>query len=229
MAGAAPPDAVAVERVFAQHNIATIMGTAQAAAVADAGGRAARAPGRDAHPDRGQGGRHRQRPGRQGAGDRDGHADPRARPSPRSPPTPPTRSPWRSATSGAVAPSTACRAALPSTRRWPPMIASVSGAVARRLGLDARSLEVGGVGLAVHAHPGTLAGLASAPRRALATTHGRPRGLAHPVRVRRQRRARGLRQLQTVSGVGPRLAQAVLAVHAPDAVRGAVATDESAR
>ena len=32
--------------------------------------------------------------------------------------------------------------------------------------------------------------------------------------------------LQSVSGVGPKLAQAVLAVHSPDAVRAAVATDD---
>src|SRR4029077_14024045 len=32
--------------------------------------------------------------------------------------------------------------------------------------------------------------------------------------------------LQTASGVGPRLARAVLAVHAPDAVRGAVSTED---
>jgi Holliday junction DNA helicase RuvA len=32
--------------------------------------------------------------------------------------------------------------------------------------------------------------------------------------------------LQTASGVGPRLAQAVLAVHSPDAVRRAVATED---
>jgi Holliday junction DNA helicase RuvA len=32
--------------------------------------------------------------------------------------------------------------------------------------------------------------------------------------------------LQSVTGVGPRLAQAVLAVHSPDAVRAAVATDD---
>ena len=35
------PDAVAVERVFSQHNVRTVMGTAQASAVAIAGGGAA--------------------------------------------------------------------------------------------------------------------------------------------------------------------------------------------
>ena len=35
------PDAIAVERVFSQHNVSTVMGTAQAAAVALLGGLAA--------------------------------------------------------------------------------------------------------------------------------------------------------------------------------------------
>ena len=35
--------------------------------------------------------------------------------------------------------------------------------------------------------------------------------------------------LQTASGVGPRLAQAMLAVHAPDALRRAVATADLTR
>ena len=53
------PDAVAVERVFSQHNVRTVMGTAQASAVAMLVRGAARAARRAAHPERGQGGRHR--------------------------------------------------------------------------------------------------------------------------------------------------------------------------
>ena len=52
---------------------------------------------------------------------------------------------------------------------------------------------------------------------------GRARGLADALRLRRRRRAGRLRAVQTVSGVGPRLALAMLAVHAPDALRAAVA------
>nr|BFE80486.1 hypothetical protein GCM10020093_030870 [Planobispora longispora] len=66
------PDAVAVERVFAQHNLRTVMGTAQASAVAIlcASRRGSR---RAAHPVGGQGRDHRQRHGRQEAGRHHGH------------------------------------------------------------------------------------------------------------------------------------------------------------
>ena len=67
------PDAVAVERVFSQHNVRTVMGTAQASGGRRAGRRAGRAAGADLHAERGQGGRDRLRPGRQGADDRHGH------------------------------------------------------------------------------------------------------------------------------------------------------------
>ena len=45
------PDAVAVERVFAQHNVRTVMGTAQAAGIAIVCGSATRHPGRSAYPE----------------------------------------------------------------------------------------------------------------------------------------------------------------------------------
>ena len=66
------PDAVAVERVFSQHNVRTVMGTAQAGAVAIVCAARRGHAGGPAHPERGQGGGDRQRPGRQGAGHRDG-------------------------------------------------------------------------------------------------------------------------------------------------------------
>ena len=67
------PDVVAVERVFSQHNVRTVMGTAQAAAVAMTTAARAGMPVVLHTPERGQGRRHRVRAGRQGAGDRDGH------------------------------------------------------------------------------------------------------------------------------------------------------------
>ena len=73
------PDAVAIERVFAQHNLRTVMGTAQASGVALRARGRARAPGRAAHAERGQGGDHRLRVGRQGAGGHDGGAGAGAR------------------------------------------------------------------------------------------------------------------------------------------------------
>ena len=85
---------------------------------------------------------------------------------------------------------------------------------------------VGGVGLAVHTTPGTRARLRV----------GEPAALATSLVVREDSLTlygfadddeRALFELlQTASGVGPRLAQAVLTVHTPDAVRRALATED---
>lgn len=105
------------------------------------------------------------------------------------------------------------------------MIASVRGTVLA-LAPDSAVVEVGGVGIAVHCSPGTLAGLRVGSAAKLDTS----------LVVREDSLTlygfadadeRGLFELlQTASGVGPRLAQAVLAVHSPDAVRRAVATND---
>jgi Holliday junction DNA helicase RuvA len=108
------------------------------------------------------------------------------------------------------------------------MIAFVSGPVAA-LAPDAAVVEVGGVGLAVQCTPDTLAGLRV----------GAPVKLATSLVVREDSltlygfadddERQVFELLQTASGVGPRLAQAMLAVHRPDALRRAVATgDEKA-
>ena len=108
------------------------------------------------------------------------------------------------------------------------MIASVAGPVAA-LGPDTAVVEVGGVGIAVHCTPGTLAGLRV----------GEPTRLATSLVVREdsltlygfaeEDERTVFELLQTASGVGPRLAQAMLAVHSPDALRRAVASgDEKA-
>ncbi|WP_182905955.1 Holliday junction branch migration protein RuvA [Microbispora sp. H13382] len=103
------------------------------------------------------------------------------------------------------------------------MIASVAGQVAA-IGADSAVVEVGGVGMLVHCTPGTLAGLRV----------GEPARLSTSLVVREdsltlygfasddERTVFGL--LQTASGVGPRLALAMLAVHAPNALRVAVAS-----
>ena len=103
------------------------------------------------------------------------------------------------------------------------MIASVSGRVAA-VSPDGAVVEVGGVGLAVSCAPGTLARLRV----------GEPARLATSLVVREDSLTlygfsdddeRSLFELlQTASGVGPRLAQAVLAVLPPTEVRRAVAT-----
>jgi Holliday junction DNA helicase RuvA len=107
------------------------------------------------------------------------------------------------------------------------MIASVHGPVAA-LGPDGAVVEVGGVGLAVSCTPGTLARLRV----------GQPARLATSLVVREDSLTlygfadddeRSLFELlQTASGVGPRLAQAVLAVLPPTEVRRAVATADVA-
>jgi Holliday junction DNA helicase RuvA len=103
------------------------------------------------------------------------------------------------------------------------VIASVHGRVAA-VGPDGAVVEVGGVGLAVSCTPGTLARLRV----------GEPARLSTSLVVREDSLTlygfadddeRSLFELlQTASGVGPRLAQAVLAVHPPNEVRRAVAT-----
>lgn len=105
------------------------------------------------------------------------------------------------------------------------MIASLSGMVALSA-LDSVILEVGGVGMLVHTTPRTAATLRP----------GMPARLATTLVVREDSLTlygfaeddeRELFQLvQTVSGVGPRLALAMLSVHAPDAVRTALATGD---
>ena len=107
------------------------------------------------------------------------------------------------------------------------MIASVRGRVAA-LGPDGAVVEVGGVGLAVPCTPGTLAGLRVGEEARLATSLiVREDSLTLYGFADDDERSL-FELLQTASGVGPRLAQAVLAVHTPDAVRKAIATGDIA-
>ena len=218
------PDAVAVERVFSQHNVRTVMGTAQASAVAmlaaaqrglpvalhtpsevkaavTGNGRADKAQvgamvTRLLRLDRAaQARRRRRRPGA-------GHLPPVAR---------------------AQCSSGMARAARRRAGR--PMIATVRGRVAA-VSLDSAVIEVGGVGILVHAAPGTLAEL----------TVGQPAQLSTSLVVREDSltlfgfltddERSTFELVQTVSGIGPRLALAMLAVHEPDGLRRAVATDD---
>lgn len=102
------------------------------------------------------------------------------------------------------------------------MISSVRGRVLS-VGLDHVVIEVGGVGLAVHATPSTLAMLRRGEEAQLTTAlivredSLTLYGFADPA----ARELFGL--LLTVSGVGPRLALATLAVLEPDALRHAIA------
>lgn len=101
------------------------------------------------------------------------------------------------------------------------MIASVNGKVAA-VSPDGAVVEVGGIGLAVQCTPGTIARLQV----------GEPARLSTSLIVREDSLTlygfadddeRSLFELlQTANGVGPRLAQAVLAIHPPREIRRAV-------
>ncbi|MFJ3233054.1 Holliday junction branch migration protein RuvA [Streptomyces sp. NPDC086787] len=108
------------------------------------------------------------------------------------------------------------------------MIAFVSGPVAA-LAPDSAVVEVGGIGIAVQCTPNTLSGLRMGRQAKLATSLVvREDSLTLYGFVDDDER-QTFELLQTASGVGPRLAQAMLAVHTPDALRRAVATaDEKA-
>jgi Holliday junction DNA helicase RuvA len=105
------------------------------------------------------------------------------------------------------------------------MIATVSGVVA---GISAETvvIEVGGIGVAVHCTPGTIASLRVGESTRLATSLiVREDSLTLFGFATDDERA-VFETLQGVTGVGPRLAQAALAVHSPDAIRTAVATED---
>ncbi|MGW3241126.1 Holliday junction branch migration protein RuvA [Streptomyces sp. NPDC001070] len=108
------------------------------------------------------------------------------------------------------------------------MIAFVSGPVAA-LAPDTAVIEVGGIGMAVQCSPGTLAALRVGEQARLATSLVVREDSLTLYGFADDDERQVFELLQTASGVGPRLAQAMLAVHTPDALRLAVATgDEKA-
>ncbi|MDX3077226.1 Holliday junction branch migration protein RuvA [Streptomyces sp. NPDC088354] len=108
------------------------------------------------------------------------------------------------------------------------MIAFVSGPVAA-LAPDTAVIEVGGIGMAVQCAPGTLAALRLGEQARLATSLVVREDSLTLYGFADDDERQVFELLQTASGVGPRLAQAMLAVHTPDALRAAVATgDEKA-
>jgi Holliday junction DNA helicase RuvA len=101
------------------------------------------------------------------------------------------------------------------------MIASVRGVVLSA-GLDSVVVEVGGVGLLLHTTAGTAASLRPGAEATLATTLVvREESLTLYGFADADERA-VFNLVQTVSGVGPRLALAMLAIHAPDGLRRAI-------
>jgi Holliday junction DNA helicase RuvA len=105
------------------------------------------------------------------------------------------------------------------------VIAHLHGTVAG-VSPDGAVIEVGGVGLRVQCTPDTLASLRA----------GEPARVATSLVVREDSltlfgfgsddERNVFELLQTASGIGPRLALAMLAVHSPDALRRALATED---
>ncbi|MFZ0325590.1 MAG: Holliday junction branch migration protein RuvA [Actinomycetes bacterium] len=107
------------------------------------------------------------------------------------------------------------------------MIAFVSGRVAAVRG-DHAVVDVGGVGLTVMCTPPTLASLRTGEAAQLSTALVVREDSLTLFGFADDDERTVFDQLQSVTGVGPRLAQAVLAVHRPDALRGIVARDDLA-
>ncbi len=107
------------------------------------------------------------------------------------------------------------------------MIAYVAGRVAA-LAPDGAVVEVGGIGLSLQCTPSTLAALRIGdPAHLPASLVVREDSLTLYGFADEDERV-VFELLQTASGVGPRLAQAMLAVHGPDELRRAVATEDLA-
>ena len=105
------------------------------------------------------------------------------------------------------------------------MIASVSGTV-QAVRLDAAVVEVGGVGMLVQATPATLAALRVGQRATLHTSLVVREDSLTLFGFADADEREVFEIVQTVGGVGPRLALAMLAVHSPDGLRRAVADED---
>jgi Holliday junction DNA helicase RuvA len=107
------------------------------------------------------------------------------------------------------------------------MIAHLAGCVAA-VAPEGAVIEVGGVGLLVQCTPGTLAGLRLGEHARLATSLVVREDSLTLYGFGSDDERNTFELLQTASGVGPRLAQAMLAVLTPDALRRAVASEDLA-
>jgi len=102
------------------------------------------------------------------------------------------------------------------------MIAYLSGPVAA-LAPTTAVIEVGGIGMAVQCTPNTLSTLRIGQEAKIATSLVVREDSLTLYGFADDDERQVFELLQTASGVGPRLAQAMLAVHSPDALRVAVA------
>jgi Holliday junction DNA helicase RuvA len=101
------------------------------------------------------------------------------------------------------------------------LIASVNGRVAA-VSPDGAVVEVGGIGLAVQCTPGTIARLRLGENARLSTSLIVREDSLTLYGFADDDERQLFELLQTANGVGPRLAQAVLAIHPPREVRRAV-------
>jgi holliday junction DNA helicase RuvA len=105
------------------------------------------------------------------------------------------------------------------------VIAFLNGRVAAA-GPDGAVIEVGGVGLSVQCTPATLAGLRVGDRSHVPTSLVVREDSLTLYGFADDDERSVFEMLQTASGVGPRLALAMLAVHSPNTLRRAVATED---
>ena len=101
------------------------------------------------------------------------------------------------------------------------MIAFVSGRVAA-VGLTSVVLDVGGVGLDLQCTPDTIAGLRVGSQATLPTSMVVREDSLTLFGFVDDDEKQMFELVQTASGVGPKLAQAMLAVHRPETLRRAV-------
>ncbi|MGH6657014.1 MAG: Holliday junction branch migration protein RuvA [Actinocrinis sp.] len=106
------------------------------------------------------------------------------------------------------------------------MIAFVEGEV-DALAPDAAVVKVGGIGLLVHCAPGTLAELTIGQKARLATSLIVREDSLTLYGFADDDERTVFELLQTASGVGPRVAQAMLATHRPDTLRTIFATQDA--
>lgn len=107
------------------------------------------------------------------------------------------------------------------------MIAFVCGQVTTA-GPDGAVVDVGGIGLSVRCTPATLAALRVGDRAQVPTSLVVREDALTLYGFADEDERMVFELLQTASGVGPRLALAMLAVHSPTALRRAVATEDLA-
>ena len=231
------PDAVAVERVFSQHNVRTVMGTAQAGAVAMLCAARRGLPVALHTPSEVK-----------AAVTGSGRAD-KAQVTAMvmrllrlaDPPKPADTADalalaichlWRGpqtrlAGRRAGAPARAARPSPARPGRRPAVISHLDGIVCA-IAPEGAVIEVGGVGLLVQATPGTLAALRTGERARVATSLVVREDALTLYGFASDDERDVFELVQTASGVGPRLALAMLASFSPDGLRQAIAAEDVA-